>query len=197
MKDKRYHHENLREHLIETGIRILGEQGHEQLSIRKLAEACGVSHAAPYRHFADKESLLAAMHAHVERRFVEILQMAIEQGAKDPYPMVAFGKAYVRFFAENPVYYPFFARQQGIQVRIEKGGEAIWSNYAPFLIFKEQADKHLAAAHIPPAERATAMAGMWAIVHGLAGMATMAGVQYDGDWTELAEKVLIGVKPHA
>lgn len=193
---KPYHHKNLRESLIEAGIRIMNEQGFDQLSMRKLADACGVSRMAPYRHFADKEALLKEMQAYVESQFAQILQQAIDDGRQATHPMLTFGKAYVTFFVQHPSYYAFFTRQEGIWVNIASGSD-ITSNYLPFLIFKEQAALHLESMHVPQALHTTAMASMWATVHGLAGMATMPSVHYDGDWGELTERVLIGVQPHA
>ena len=53
-----YHHGNLREALTEAGIRIINESGEDALSLRKVASACDVSHAAPYAHFKDKDELI-------------------------------------------------------------------------------------------------------------------------------------------
>ena len=58
MKDN-YHHGDLRNALIETGIKIINESGEEGLSLRKVAAKCNVSHAAPYAHFKDKDELIA------------------------------------------------------------------------------------------------------------------------------------------
>jgi AcrR family transcriptional regulator len=54
-----YHHGNLRAALIEAAHEIVQQQGHEAVSLRSLAESLGVSRGAPYRHFTDRESLLA------------------------------------------------------------------------------------------------------------------------------------------
>jgi AcrR family transcriptional regulator len=56
-----YHHGNLKDALITAGLEILSEQGMEGLSLRKVAKKVGVSHTAPYNHFADKQALLAAI----------------------------------------------------------------------------------------------------------------------------------------
>lgn len=192
---KNYHHDKLRETLIETGIRLMNTHGYEQLSLRKIAAACGVSHAAPYRHFKDKETLLAAMREYVEEGFSRILRSAIDP-EETPDSMLEFGKAYVHFFAENPQYYLFFIRQNGFYVDFSEEAGEVKSDYMPFQIFQEQAVKHLAAMQIPQGYYLTALASMWATVHGLAGLATMSGVHYDGDWAELTEKVLRGVEAH-
>ena len=56
-----YHHGALREQLIESALELLEEVGPNELSIREVARRASVSHAAPYRHFEDKEALIAAL----------------------------------------------------------------------------------------------------------------------------------------
>lgn len=58
-----YHHGNLREALIQTALQILSVDGVAGLTLRKVAKAAGVSHAAPAHHFKDKTSLLASVAA--------------------------------------------------------------------------------------------------------------------------------------
>jgi AcrR family transcriptional regulator len=56
-----YHHGDLKSTLVDAGVKLLSESGMEGLSLRKLAREIGVSHNAPYMHFADKEAVLAAI----------------------------------------------------------------------------------------------------------------------------------------
>ena len=60
--EKGYHHGNLRKELIEKGIKMINDTGEEKLSLRKLAVECGVSNAAPYTHFKNKDELLKAIY---------------------------------------------------------------------------------------------------------------------------------------
>ena len=61
-----YHHGNLRAVLLEAGVALIGNVGPKGFTIREVARRAGVSHNAPYRHFRDKEELLAAI---ARRRF--------------------------------------------------------------------------------------------------------------------------------
>lgn len=61
MEKEKYHHGDLKLALVESGMRILKENGLSALSLRSAARVAGVSHSAPYAHFADKQSLLAAI----------------------------------------------------------------------------------------------------------------------------------------
>jgi AcrR family transcriptional regulator len=56
-----YHHGDLKNALIKAGVEILAREGLSGLSLRKVAKLAGVSHAAPYAHFADKQALIAAI----------------------------------------------------------------------------------------------------------------------------------------
>ena len=70
MDKKSYHHNNLKNELIEKGIELVSNYGLSQLSLRKVAQSCNVSHAAPYSHFANKEELVAAMQLHITEQSV-------------------------------------------------------------------------------------------------------------------------------
>lgn len=73
-KSQTYHHGNLRDALIRAAVRFLEKKSVDDLSMRKLAVAAGVSQAAPYRHFKDKESLLAAISQEgFEAQFAQML----------------------------------------------------------------------------------------------------------------------------
>ena len=60
---KPYHHGNLREALLEAAIRLIAEVGPTAFTLREVARRAGVSHNAPYRHFHDREDLMAAVAA--------------------------------------------------------------------------------------------------------------------------------------
>ena len=100
---KSYHHGNLRAELLDTAIEQLREQGTEELSLRALARAIGVSQTAPYRHFADKGDLLAAMATRGYRNLLGCLQQAgASAGSNPPDQSIAFAHAYVDYAASNP-----------------------------------------------------------------------------------------------
>lgn len=100
---KRYHHGNLREALLDTAIEQLQKVGVENLSLRALARAVGVSQTAPYRHFEDKSELLAAMATNGYRDLLRALHET--GGAAGDCPreqLFAFAHAYVDYAANNP-----------------------------------------------------------------------------------------------
>src|SRR5713101_8147875 len=62
-RPKTYHHGNLREALLEAAIRLIAEVGPTAFTLREVARRAGVSHNAPYRHFRDRDDLMAAVAA--------------------------------------------------------------------------------------------------------------------------------------
>src|ERR1700709_2099096 len=91
---KSYHHGDLRDALIGAALEILEEGGLAALSLREAARRAGVSPMAPYRHFADKEALLAGVAAVGFERFADALRQGDTQpGAQEA--LIAQGAAFV------------------------------------------------------------------------------------------------------
>lgn len=100
---KAYHHGNLRAELLDTAIEQLQNSGADALSLRALARAVGVSQTAPYRHFADKGELLAAMAARGYRDLLAALRAAGNQSPDCPTEqLVGFAHAYVDYAGRSP-----------------------------------------------------------------------------------------------
>lgn len=99
-----YHHGSLREAILDASRGILNESGARSLSLREAARRAGVSSAAPYRHFKDKECLLIALALRAFRRLDTRLGEVAEVHAKaDPLDRIReLGVAYVSFAAEYP-----------------------------------------------------------------------------------------------
>ncbi|KUL22721.1 TetR/AcrR family transcriptional regulator [Actinoplanes awajinensis] len=97
-----YHHGNLRATLLEAAERSLREHGAEQLSLRELAREAGVSHAAPRRHFADRQALLDALaETGFARLDTELRAALATAGADFPVRLHAASAAYLRFATED------------------------------------------------------------------------------------------------
>src|SRR6478735_5804721 len=97
-----YHHGNLRSEILEQAERTLTERGAGELSLRELAREVGVSHAAPRRHFRDKQALLDALAENGFERLGADLDRAMSRaGSGFRARLAAFAKAYVRFATRN------------------------------------------------------------------------------------------------
>ncbi|MGE7391494.1 TetR/AcrR family transcriptional regulator [Streptomyces sp. NPDC004126] len=97
MTEGPYHHGNLRTALLERAETVLTESGVEGLSLRALARDLGVSHAAPSRHFRDRQALLDALAVSGFTRLNARLHAAAEAPGPVPDRLAALGRAYVDF----------------------------------------------------------------------------------------------------
>jgi AcrR family transcriptional regulator len=98
-----YHHGNLKAALLDTALQQLHEVGMEALSLRALARTVGVSQTAPYRHFTDKNALLAALATHSYQELLSSLRSAGEATGDCPREqLIAFAHAYVDYAVNHP-----------------------------------------------------------------------------------------------
>jgi AcrR family transcriptional regulator len=101
-----YHHGNLREALIDAALNLIAQKGPAGFTFADAARSAGVSSAAPYRHFRDRDALVTD----VARRGFELFETHLERawnGGK-PEPFRAFenvGRAYLSFARSEPAYY--------------------------------------------------------------------------------------------
>lgn len=106
MERDSYHHGDLKNALIQAGIEILAEEGVGGLSLRKAARRAGVSHAAPYAHFADKQTLIAAIASDGHSKIHERLLAVLATHPDDPLrQLIGAVWAYVQFGLEAPAHY--------------------------------------------------------------------------------------------
>ncbi|EEG28583.1 transcriptional regulator, TetR family [[Clostridium] methylpentosum DSM 5476] len=186
-----YHHENLRFELIQAGISIIAQQGVEKLSMRKLAAACGVSHAAPYKHFSSKEEFLGAVIEHAVDEFARQLSCGLENQSASPHAkLVELGKNYVRFMVEHPDYFRllFF---DGFLSSLSAESYAEQDRFhAAYTLFRKIAIEYLDSINAPREEYYEDIVAMWAVVHGLAMMIIQGNISTKGDSLELVERIL-------
>lgn len=191
MKEKPYHHGNLRDSLIEAGIELMNQEGMNQLSLRKVASLCGVSQAAPYSHFQNKDDLMEAMRSHVIDQFMKVLENAVLtcSDQKDQGVLAQIGKSYVLFFIQNPQYFSFMFSSDCMEVHLSLNDDES-NNFPPFQLFKRYAVPILRDMGMNDEKIEDAIISMWATVHGLASLATMKNVHYNKDWETKIEDII-------
>lgn len=103
--NRRYHHGDLRRALLDQALATIRTDGPAGITLRKIGARLGVSRSALYRHFTDKQALLAAVATEGFRLLRERLVSAWEEGGRGPAAFEAMGAAYVRFATTNPSHY--------------------------------------------------------------------------------------------
>ncbi|MCL2570982.1 MAG: TetR/AcrR family transcriptional regulator [Defluviitaleaceae bacterium] len=166
MDDKTYHHGDLRAAMIEKGIELINENGAKALSLRKVAAACGVSHAAPYSHFAGKEELFTAIENYITNKFASVLKESVTGKDASPEGLVSLGCAYVLFFLRNPQYFHFIF----IHSNIVFGDGA---EYEPFDFYVDYMKQMLGKMDYPKELWLKTAIAHWAMIHGLTSIAAM------------------------
>lgn len=158
-----YHHGELREALIAAGLSILEEGGDPTtLGLREAARRAGVSAMAPYRHFPDKEALLAAVATVGFERLHAALEVA-DRAGEGREALYAQGEAYVAFACAQPGLFRLMFGARSCGARPEALVAASGAAYAVL------ADR--VAALVPAARAADEALRSWALVHGLAALA--------------------------
>ena len=166
-KSKPYHHGDLRNALIQAGLEILSEGGSQELDLRKVARRAGVSHAAPYRHFADKQALIAAINEEGFHLLSERIRSSLCEVSDEPVEqLLGVALAYVRFAQENP----WLMREMFSGITIERetfeslhaASKSVYQLYAEVIRSGQERGKIVDG-------EPTALAGvLWSVLHGLA-----------------------------
>jgi AcrR family transcriptional regulator len=98
-----YHHGDLKNTLRAAASALVAERGAEGVSLREISQAAGVSHTAAYRHYADKQALLAELAEEGFRQLSGLNRQAIAATPGGPVAqLMACGRAYVRFGVQRP-----------------------------------------------------------------------------------------------
>ncbi len=164
-----YHHGNLRETLIKAALDLIGEKGPGGFTFADAARWAGVSPAAPYRHFRDRDALMADVARQGFERFEAFLKTAWNEGRPDPF--TAFnnlGKAYLAFARTEPAY---FAAMFEAGVPLDTNPELRQAGDRAFAILRtasEALSEKLPKDGRPPASMMALH--IWSISHGIASL---------------------------
>src|ERR1700744_886685 len=177
MADRPYHHGHLRDTLLAEAERTLREQGVEQLSLRDLARQAGVSHAAPRRHFADRQALLGALAASGFARLADEVAAAIEAAGPDfPARLRATCAAYVRFATEDTALMELmFTAKSGSGPGDQAAGELAAGGGRLFTMVGELIKEGQQTGQLPPGDPERIRLLFMAIARGIAELVVPGG----------------------
>ena len=164
-----YHHGNLKEALIRAALELIAQKGPAGFTFAEAARWAGVSPAAPYRHFRDRDELLASVALRGFEQFEDRLTRAWDEGRPDA--LTAFdrlGKAYLQFAHAEPAYYSAMF-EAGIP--LATSAELREAGERAFAVLRGVAER--LCALVPPQKRPPALMvalHIWAISHGIASL---------------------------
>ena len=170
MAEKTYHHGDLRRALLDSALIILQTKDVKSLSLRGVARQAGVSHTAPYRHFADKAALLAAVAEEGFIEFGQYLQAAVEAAEAEPIASLkATGAAYIRYALDRPVHFRLMFNSHALSPDSEVPTSRLHiTSQKTFQILVDIIIAGQAAGKVVSGEPELLATGRWALVHGLA-----------------------------
>ncbi|HMD50800.1 MAG TPA: TetR/AcrR family transcriptional regulator [Bryobacteraceae bacterium] len=161
-----YHHGNLKSVLLDAAVALIAEVGPAAFTLREVARRAGISHNAPYRHFREKDELLAAVATEGFERLADALGKARARG---PNPALrrfhASGLAYIRFALHSP---------EHLQVMfdwplpIDRYPELSAAAQRAFSILVEYVEAAQQEASLPTGDSTELACTAWSLVHGIA-----------------------------
>jgi AcrR family transcriptional regulator len=153
-----YHHGDLRAALVRAAMELLEERGETALSLRAVARCAGVSPAAPYRHYADREALVSAVATVGYRELAERLASA-HPAPSTPEELASVAVAYVQFALERPsLFRVMFGEPCEADNDERNAATAAVSHYVRAIVERT----------FPEADAEALATAVWALVHGLA-----------------------------
>ncbi|MFI9613282.1 TetR/AcrR family transcriptional regulator [Streptomyces sp. NPDC052023] len=196
-EERPYHHGNLRAALLDAAERGLREHGADQLSLRDLAREVGVSHAAPRRHFSDRQGLLDALAEAGFGRLDTALRTAWA-GADDDFPsrVRVIMTAYTRFATENAALLElmYTSKHRPGATRIAKAAEA------PFGLMNDLIRQGQAQSALEDGDPERIGIVLFATLQGIASLINSGFVHadlLDGLVETAVEQFLRGARPHS
>ncbi|MDB4977265.1 MAG: TetR/AcrR family transcriptional regulator [Myxococcaceae bacterium] len=190
-KGDQYHHPDLREAMIRVAQELLETEGPSSWTVRAAARIAGVSSGAPYRHFADKDTLLAAVAARGFEDLRTEIASSLERATPDPYGrFVALGEAYMSFAAARPGRYQIMFGRDILNRDLHP--ELCAAADRAFAALLEEVERAQSAKLLRADGSARALAsGLWSVVHGLSDLLLTGRLNdiADGDTTSLTAQL--------
>jgi AcrR family transcriptional regulator len=177
MEEKKYHHGDLKNALIQAGVEVLAEEGLHGLSLRKVAKQAGVSHAAPYAHFADKQALIAAISTEGYKRLYLQMEEVLQAHTADPHrQLIESAWTYVQFaMADVETFKIMFS---GVLEHEKDYPEFVEISQKTFQLVVQTVRACQAAGVLRPLAPELEAVMVWGQVHGIISLALMGQISH-------------------
>jgi len=175
-KPKPYHHGHLREALLQAAIQLIAEVGPAGFTLREVARRAGVSHNAPYRHFPDREDLLAAVAAQGFRELNEAMLEAVRHQRSSVGRLKSAGLAYVEFALRRPEHFTVMFDAPVSKRKHPDFAEAAEQAFGTLLNSVKSCQDE---GRLPSGDPHQFALLAWSMVHGIAKLATAKRLPYE------------------
>lgn len=162
----RYHHGDLPNTLLNAAMELLASDGIEALSLRGVARKAGVSQAAPYHHYRDRQALLGAVAEQAHRELGIALQAAIDAGNNDQDSLRLMAVAFVMYAYDNPQLFRLMYCQEVVNYHTPSLDAMILGNYRT--LYRVVAAQLGIQLDLEDQRMRRAALGAWSMAHGLA-----------------------------
>jgi len=163
-----YHHGNLKPALLKAAVRVIRKVGPRAFTLREVARQAKVSHNAPYRHFRDKDELLAAVAAQGFERLERAMIAAAKPADHALKALELSGRGYVQFALQWPEHFSvMFDDSEALSAYPEYAA----SGRRAFQVLLDYIAAAQKAGQLPPVETGVLALTAWAMVHGIAKLA--------------------------
>lgn len=184
-----YHHGDLRKTLIEAALKVLQKVSPEQLSLRELAREAGVSAAAPYRHFKNKQELIAAIAQEGFELKFQYMAKKVKAAGGDPLKLYyACGFAYFEMGLKHPLHFRLMANCDSTSS--EAFPSLMQSAIKSFLLLKETIVILQKTGIMGAGDPYHKAMNCWCLVHGFTSLFTEGRLSWLGTNAENAEAAL-------
>jgi len=168
--ERGYHHGNLKEALVQAALDLIAEKGPGGFTFAEAARSAGVSPAAPYRHFRDRDELLASIALRGFEQFESVLIAAWDDGRPDL--ITAFerlGRAYLLFARDEPAFYSAMF-ESGLS--LDGNPQLLAASERAFAVIRMTAERlaALTPAGMPRPPALMVALHIWSMSHGIASL---------------------------
>src|SRR5260370_24955701 len=174
-RPKPYHHAHLRETLLQAAIQLSAEGGSAGFTLREVGRRAGVSHNAPYRHFPDREDLLAAVAAQGFRELDEAMLEAVRQQRSSVGRLKRAGLVYVEFALRRPEHFTVMFDAAVSKHKTPDSAEAAGHAFGTLVSLVKSCQD---AGRLPSGVLRPFALLAWSMVHGIAKLATAKRLPY-------------------